>query len=123
MQRSRADARVVGEGGQPGRGRRVARLRERVLQEGEVRLLRRRHVEFRLGDRFPPEGREQVAELAKLAGVSGGDDDAAIHEAGVGLISSGKCLGSSSNWPPEVPARTWRRNMAKHASDTMNHAN
>ncbi len=33
LQRGRADARVVGERRQPGRGRRVARLRERVLQE------------------------------------------------------------------------------------------
>lgn len=59
---------------------RMARLEQCIVLEGRAGLLRRVDAELRLRDELEPEWPEHLAELADLAGVSGGEDDAQSRE-------------------------------------------
>jgi hypothetical protein len=52
----------------------MARLGDGILDEGDVRFLRFRHLECRLRQHLEIEGRQQLAEFAQLAGIAGGED-------------------------------------------------
>ena len=71
-----AEPRIVGERRQAGGAARVARLGERVLQEGTVRFIRLVYTELRLRHDFDGKRREQRADLADFSRVAGGEDDA-----------------------------------------------
>jgi hypothetical protein len=53
----------------------IPRFRERVLDEGRVRLLGVGDAKLGLRDDLDPERREQLAEFAELAGVARGKDE------------------------------------------------
>ncbi len=58
----------------------MARLGQRVFDEGEVRLLRFRHLEFALRLEIEAERRQQLGEFFQLAGVIGGKYESLSHE-------------------------------------------
>ena len=74
-----AHAGIVGQRRQAGQARRVARLFQRVLDEGGVRLLRFGHVEFALRVQCEADRAEDFAEFLEFAGVVGGEDEALGH--------------------------------------------
>ena len=53
----------------------VARLGQRILDEGTVRLWTFGNAQFLLRNDFPAERRENLAKFAQLAGIAGGDDE------------------------------------------------
>ena len=69
-QRVDADAGVVRERRQARRAARVPRLGQGVLEKGEVRLLGIRDAELALGNDLDLKGRQQRADLGKLAGIA-----------------------------------------------------
>ena len=71
---------IVGERGQAGDACGVARLLQRVFDEGGVRLLALGHAELPLRDQFPAERGEDGVELFQLLGVVRGEDEL-LHEA------------------------------------------
>ena len=59
----------------------MARLGERVLDEGRVRLVGFGDAQLGLGHHLEAERREHLAELAELAGVAAGEDEF-LHSSG-----------------------------------------
>src|SRR5260221_6505718 len=75
VQHFHANSRIVGERRQPRAAARVARLGERVLDEGAVRFFGIAHPEARLRNDLHSERREQRFELAELPGIGGGEHE------------------------------------------------
>ena len=73
-QRLDADAGIVGQRRQAAFAADVARLGQRVLDEGAVRLFGLGDAELRLRQHLDAERREHALELAQLAGIVGCDD-------------------------------------------------
>ena len=74
-QRRHAQPRIVGQRRQPGGAGAMARLGERVLDEGGMGLLGFPDAERRLRQQLDAQRRQQRAELAQLAGVVGGENE------------------------------------------------
>ena len=75
-ERVHLEAGVVGQRRQARVARGVARLQQRVLGEGRASLIRRADAELALRRELEGERREQCCELAQLAGVAAGENDA-----------------------------------------------
>src|SRR5690606_36439713 len=88
-----AQAGVVGQRGQAALARRVARLGERILDEGAVRLGRLGNAELGLAHEFHAQRREQRLQLGQLARVVGREDQ--LH-AGSAAFSAAFCAVTSS---------------------------
>jgi hypothetical protein len=74
-----ANAGIISKRGQARQTRRMTCLGQRVLDEGRMRLLCLRHVEFALGMQFETDRFQHRAELLQLAGVVGGEYEFASH--------------------------------------------
>ncbi len=59
---------------------RMPRLRQRILDESVMRLLRFGNAEGRLRDDFDPEWSKETMEFAQLAGIVGCEDEARNQE-------------------------------------------
>src|SRR5262249_54315897 len=97
IERTHADARVVGERRQPGAAARVARLRERVLDERRVGLLGVGDLESRLRNNLDPERAQQGLEFAQLPRIRGGEHEL-LHGAKA-TPSARFCRATSSAMP------------------------
>ncbi|MNT15699.1 hypothetical protein D3C72_1507680 [compost metagenome] len=93
VQRGHAQSGIVGQRRQPGQAAGMARLGQRVLDEGDVRLFGLGHAQFALGHQFDAQGREQGGKLAQLAGVVGRQDDTAQGIGNLGGSHSANCIG------------------------------
>src|SRR6185295_4034472 len=83
-QRVDAQAGIVGERWQAGGAARVARLGERVLEEGVVRFVCLRNAELGLGKNLKLKRRQQFADLADLSRISRRKDQP-LHRLQLGL--------------------------------------
>ena len=79
LQRGHAEARIVRQRRQPAVHRRVTRLRERVLDEGQVRLLGGLDAKLALRDDGEIELGQQRPELAQLARIRRRENNATRH--------------------------------------------
>src|SRR5204863_4152503 len=98
-----AEARVVGDRRAAGGARGMTRLGERVLDEGDVRLLRLVDGQRALGDELDAERREQLGQLGELAGVVGGEDQPHTVT-GSGAASARRWAATSSAMPMPASA-------------------
>src|SRR5687768_13877275 len=97
-ERRDADPGVVGERRHAGRAARVPRLGERVFDEGRVRLFGLGDAELRLRNDLEAERLEHLPELAELARIAGGDDQAFQDR------SAAFCAATSSRMPLSASA-------------------
>ena len=101
-QRVDDDAGVVGDGGQPGRGARRARLDEGVLDEGQSGLFRGLDAEGILRDEAQPGRRQDRSQLRELSLIRACEDDVHVR------ISSGAGRATGDGRRALQPARAAR---------------
>src|SRR6185295_5929561 len=93
-----AQPRVVGDRRRVGGARRVARLRERVLDEGRMRLVGLGDAELALRDELDRQRREERGELGELGAVVRREDEPHVALAS-GAASAARCIATSSPMP------------------------
>jgi hypothetical protein len=77
LERVDAQPAVVGQGGQAGEVRRLARLEVGIVGEGRADLLGLGQIELRRGQRLDAVRAEQLGDLAHLSLIVAGDDQLA----------------------------------------------
>src|SRR5262249_27375104 len=105
VERFDADAGVVRQRGQLREPARVPCLRQRVLDEACMWLVRLRDPELRLRDHFDAQWREQAAKLAQLSGIARGENEARETGPGPAAKPQGPPRSSSERFCSAISAR------------------
>src|SRR5581483_2924458 len=98
MQVRHAQAGIVGECRQSGLLRGMARLEQRVFDEGEAGFLGVFHAQLGLRNHFERTVGEQLVEFGKFAAVAAGQDDA-LHARAQPRSSAARCRPINSAMP------------------------